>query len=291
MDTVARIKEFTEARGLSVKVVGVPKTIDNDLVEIDHAPGFGSAVKYVATTLREVMIDTGLYPIENVAVVEIMGRDSGWLTAAACLAPPENFPSVPIICLPEVPLDKEGLIDRVNEEVQKCGFAVVAVSEGLKDEFGNYLSAATGTVDKFGHPQLSGTASVLASMIKDKLGCKVRSMDLGTAQRSAGHISSETDLKESFTLGENAYRFASEGKSGIMSALKRVSDDPYTVEYGCVDVSEVANKVKDVPDAWIDRENFSVTAQMVQYLKPLIQGETVVDYKEGLPDYLYDRHN
>ena len=128
-------------------------------------------------------------------------------------------------------------------------------------------------------------------MIKDKLGCKVRSMDLGTAQRSAGHISSETDLKESFTLGENAYRFASEGKSGIMSALKRVSDDPYTVEYGCVDVSEVANKVKDVPDAWIDRENFSVTAQMVQYLKPLIQGETVVDYKEGLPDYLYDRHN
>ena len=290
MDTVARIKTFTESRGLSVKVVGVPKTIDNDLVEIDHAPGFGSAVKYVATTFREVMMDTGLYPLEYVAVVEIMGRDSGWLTAAAVLAPPENFPSEPVICLPEVPFDKEKFIDRVNEEVQKAGFAVVAVSEGLKDKDGNYISASTGYVDKFGHPQLSGTASALAGLIKEAIGCKVRSIDLGSAQRSAGHISSETDINESYNLGENAFRYASEGKSGIMATLTRKGNDPYIVEYGYVDVTKVANRVKDVPPEWIDEDNFTVTADMIHYLRPLTEGETKVDYKEGLPDYLYDRY-
>lgn len=290
MDTVARIKTFTESRGFSVKVVGVPKTIDNDLVEIDHSPGFGSAAKYVATTLREIMMDTGLYPIENVAVVEVMGRDSGWLTAAAALAPPENFPSEPVICLPEVPFDKERFIDRVNEEVQKSGFAVVAVSEGLRDKDGNYISADTGYVDKFGHPQLSGTASAVSGLIKETLGCKVRSIHLGTAQRSAGHISSETDINESYNLGENAFRYASEGKSGIMATLTRSGNDPYNVEYGLADVANVANKIKDVPKEWIDEENFTVTAEMVHYLKPLIKGETKVGYKEGLPDYLYDRH-
>ena len=290
MDTVARIKSFTENQGLSVKVVGVPKTIDNDLVEIDHAPGFGSAAKYVAVSIREIMMDTGLYPIENVAVVEIMGRDSGWLTAAAVLAPPENFPSEPVICLPEVPFDKDRFIGRVNEEVQKTGFAVVAVSEGLKDKDGNYVSDGTGYVDKFGHPQLSGTASVVAGLIKDALGCKVRSMELGSAQRSAGHISSETDINESYNLGENAFRYASEGKSGIMATLTRTGNAPYTVEYGNVDVTKVANRIKDIPAEWIDKDNFTVNAEMVNYLTPLIKGETQVDYKEGLPDYLYDRY-
>ena len=291
MDTVARIKAYTEKQGLDIKVIGVPKTIDNDLVEIDHSPGFGSAVKYVATSVREIMMDTGLYPSENVTVVEIMGRDSGWLTAAAVLAPPENFPSEPIICLPEVPFDKDRFIDRVNEEVQKCGFAVVAVSEGLRDDSGNYIAEASAGVDRFGHPQLGGAATALASMLREKSEYKIRTVELGMAQRSAGHISSETDLKESFTLGENAFKYASEGKSGIMATLKRTGDEPYTVEYGFADVTEVANKVKDVPEAWMDKDNFTVTVEMVQYLKPLIQGETKVDYKEGLPDYLYDRHN
>ena len=291
MDTVARIKAFTESKGLDIKVIGVPKTIDNDLVEIDHAPGFGSAVKYVATSLREVMLDTGLYPTENVTVVEIMGRDSGWLTAAACLAPPEDFPSQPIICLPEIPFNGEAFINRVDEEVQKCGFAVVAVSEGVRGADGRYIGEASEVVDRFGHPQLGGAAGSLAAMIKDAGNYKVRTVELGMAQRSAGHISSETDLKESFALGENAYKYASEGKSGIMATLTRTGDAPYTVEYGCVDVTQVANRVKDVPKEWIDEDNFTLTHEMVQYLKPLIIGETKVDYKDGLPDYLYDRHN
>ena len=198
------------------------------------------------------------------------------------MAPPENFPSEPVICLPEVPFDKERFIDRVNEEVQKSGFAVVAVSEGLRDKDGNYISADTGYVDKFGHPQLSGTASAVSGLIKETLGCKVRSIHLGTAQRSAGHISSETDINESYNLGENAFRYASEGKSGIMATLTRSGNDPYN--------ANVANKIKDVPKEWIDEENFTVTAEMVHYLKPLIKGETKVGYKEGLPDYLYDRH-
>lgn len=291
MDTVARIKEFTENRGLNIKVIGVPKTIDNDLIEIDHTPGFGSAAKYVATTLREVLIDTGLYPIENVTVVEIMGRDSGWLTASAVLAPPENFPSEPIICLPETPFDKDKFIDRVREEVNRAGFAVVAASEGLRDADGEYISANTGALDKFGHPQLSGTASALTGIIRDELGCKVRGIELGTAQRSAGHIASKTDIEESFTLGSNAFKYAESGDSGIMALLRRVGDDPYEVEYGAVDVSKVANAVKGVPKDWIDENNFTVTEEMVRYLRPLIVGEESIEYKDGLPDYLYDRHN
>ena len=288
MDTVARMSEFVKAKGEDIKVVGVPKTVDNDLVEIDHTPGFGSAAKYVATSVREILMDTCIYPYANVAVVEIMGRDAGWLTAAAALAAPEGCSTRPLVYLPEAAFDPEEFIGRVKKETAEHGYAVVAVSEGVRDKDGNYISASEAKLDKFGHPQLSGTGSVLADIIKEKIGCKVRSVELSAAQRSAGHCASATDQKESFTLGQNGCRYALEGKTGVMACLKRTGNDPYEVEYSAADVLGIANKVKGVPLEWIDKENAFVTNEMKEYLRPLIVGETEVRYVDGLPDYLFE---
>lgn len=288
MDTVARMSEFVKAKGDDIKVVGVPKTVDNDLVEIDHTPGFGSAAKYVATSVREIMLDTCIYPYANVAVVEIMGRDAGWLTAAAALAAPEGCSVKPCVYLPETPFDENEFIERIKRLTEEHGYAVAAVSEGIRDKDGKYISASETKLDKFGHPQLSGTGSVLVSLIKEKIGCKVRNIELSVAQRSAGHCASATDLEESFILGQNGCRYALEGQTGVMACLKRISDKPYKVEFSSADVLNIANKVKGVPAEWTDTENAFVTQEMIDYLTPLIQGETKVAYKDGLPDYLFE---
>lgn len=288
MDTVARMSEYVKAKGLDTRVVGVPKTVDNDLVEIDHTPGFGSAAKYVAASVREIMLDTCIYPYANVAIVEVMGRDAGWLTAAASLSSPEDCSVHPLIFLPESTFDENEFIKRVNSAIEKHGYAVAAVSEGIRDKDGNYVSASETKLDKFGHPQLSGTGSVLVSLVKKKLGCKVRGIELATAQRSAGHCASATDLKESFMLGKNACKYALEGRTGVMACLKRVGNNPYEVEFNAEDVLKIANKVKAVPTEWIDEYNAFVTQDMINYLTPLIQGETEVRYKNGLPDYLFE---
>lgn len=288
MDTVARMSEFVKARGEDIKVVGVPKTVDNDLVEIDHTPGFGSAAKYVATSVREIMLDTCIYPYANVAIVEIMGRDAGWLTAAASLSAPDGCSARPLVYLPESAFDEDKFIEKVNEGIKSHGYVVVAVSEGIRDKDGNYISASETKLDKFGHPQLSGTGSVLVSLVKERIGCKVRGIELATAQRSAGHCASATDLAESFKLGQNACRYALEGKTGVMACLKRTSNKPYETEFSAADVLNIANKVKGVPAEWIDEENAFVTQEMIDYLTPLIQGETEVTYKNGLPDYLFE---
>ena len=288
MDTVARMSEYVKNHGMDTKVVGVPKTVDNDLVEIDHTPGFGSAAKYVATTVREIMLDTCIYPYDNVAIVEIMGRDAGWLTAAAALAAPEGSSVRPFVYLPEKPFDDDEFIERINKTLKAHGYAVAAVSEGIRDKDGKYISASESKLDKFGHPQLSGTGSVLAGLVKEKIGCKVRGVELSVAQRSAGHCASAVDLEESFRLGQNACMYALEGQTGVMACLKRVSGSVYRQEYFPADVSEIANKVKGVPEEWIDTENAFVTRDMIDYLTPLIQGETKLLYKNGLPDYLFE---
>lgn len=288
MDTVARMSEFVKAKGEDIKVVGVPKTVDNDLVEIDHTPGFGSAAKYVATSVREIIMDTCIYPYANVAIVEIMGRDAGWLTAAAALSAPEGCSASPLVYLPETAFDPDRFTDKVNKEIGEHGYAVVAVSEGVRDKYGNYISASEAKLDKFGHPQLSGTGSVLADLVKERIGCKVRGIELSAAQRSAGHCASATDQRESFTLGQNGCKYALEGMTGVMACLKRISSDPYEVEYSAEDVLGIANKVKAVPTEWIDVENAFVTDEMTEYLKPLIIGETEVKYTDGLPDYIFE---
>ncbi len=288
MDTVARMSEFVKAKGEDIKVVGVPKTVDNDLVEIDHTPGFGSAAKYVATSVREIILDTCIYPYANVSVMEIMGRDAGWLTAAAALAVPEGCSARPLLYLPEAAFDSDKFIERVRKETEEHGYAVVAVSEGVRDRDGNYISASETKLDKFGHLQLSGTGSVLADRIKEEIGCKVRDIGLSSAQRSAGHCASDTDRKESFKLGQNGCRYALEGKTGVMACLKRTGNSPYEVEYSSEDVLNIANKVKGVPMEWIDLENAFVRQEMINYLRPLIQGESDIPYKDGLPDYIFE---
>lgn len=286
MNTVAALSGYVKAQGLDVNVVGVPKTVDNDLVGIDHTPGFGSAAKYVAATVREIMLDTCLYPFDNVAVVEIMGRDAGWLTAAASLSPIEDWDVQPLIWLPEMPFEKERFMNMVEKRLKKDGFCVAAVSEGIRYEDGSYVSAGEAKSDTFGHPLLSGTGRVLTDMIKNRTGAKVRSIELATAQRSAGHFSSDTDLGEAFELGRRACRYVISGMTGIMSTLERISDEPYKVEYKTADVTQIADKVKNVPEDWIDKENLSVTHEMIKYLKPLITGEPSITFKDGLPDYI-----
>ena len=289
MDTVDKMSEYVKEKGIDVEVIGIPKTIDNDLKLIDHTPGFGSAAKYIAVTVNEIAMDTYIYNIDTVVIVEIMGRNAGWLTAAAALARRQESPAPQLIYLPEVPFNKDDFIQNVKKNLFKHHHVVVAVSEGIKDENGNYISAEGSRVDKFGHVSLSGTGAVLKELVMERIGCKVRSIELNVLQRAAAHISSKTDLEESEKLGENGVKLALEGKTGVMSTIIRKADRPYEVEYSYADIAGIANEEKSIPREWITPEGTDVTEEMMAYLRPLIIGEVDVPYKNGIPDYLIDR--
>lgn len=289
MDTVNKMSAYVKEKNIDVKVIGIPKTIDNDLKLIDHTPGFGSAAKYIAVTINEIAMDTYIYNIDTVVIVEIMGRNAGWLTAAAALARREESPAPQLIYLPEVPFNKDDFIQNVKKNLFKYHHVVVAVSEGIKDEDGNYISAEGSRVDKFGHVSLSGTGNVLKELVTERIGCKVRSIELNVLQRAASHISSKTDIDESEKLGENGVKLALEGKTGVMSTIIRKSDKPYEVEYSYADIEGIANEEKVIPREWITPQGTDVTDEMMDYLRPLIIGEVAVPYKNGIPDYLIDR--
>lgn len=290
MDTVQKLSDYTIANGIDVKVVGIPKTVDNDLNGIDHSPGFGSAAKYIATCVREVAYDTSIYSIKSVHIIEAMGRNAGWLTASSALARQEDMIAPHLIYLPEVPFSVEQFIRDVKEKLEEYNSIIVVVSEGIRDEQGNYISAQSTNVDKFGHAQLSGTGAFLKSVIEEEIGCKVRALEPSVIQRSAGHISSLTDVEEAFNLGYVAVRAAVGGKSGVFSTLRRLSDKPYSVEYTVEDVSVVANAEKKVPRSWINKEGNDVTQEMIAYLRPLIEGIAQTPYRNGMPDYIDIRH-
>jgi len=288
MDTVERLSAFAKEKGSDVKIMGVPKTIDNDLMETDHTPGFGSAAKYIAATIREIACDTFIYPVTTVNIVEIMGRNAGWLTAAAALARTEDGCVAPhLIYLPEVPFEEEVFIQDVKEKIKQYQRVVVAVSEGVKDAKGNYISARSDKMDVFGHVQLNGTGKYLESLVAEHVGCKVRSIELNILQRCASHLASATDLDESFKLGETAVAAALEGHTGEMSVIRRVSDAPYETEYGTAPVNAVANFEKKVPRNWISEEGNDVKEEVLTYLRPLIQGEVETKYVNGLPQVLW----
>lgn len=291
MDTVAKLSTYVHDKGLDIKVIGIPKTIDNDLMMIDHTPGFGSAAKYIATTVREIAMDTFIYNMDTVVIVEIMGRNAGWLTAAAALARNEYNVAPQLIYLPEVLFNTDEFVQKVKKCLFNYHHVIVAVSEGIKGENGKYISAQGGAVDKFGHVRLSGTGEVLGNLITERIGCKVRSIELNVLQRAASHISSATDLEESEQLGKNGVKLALEGKTGVMSTLERISteDGSYAVRYDSADIQNIANEEKKVPKEWITKDGTDVTSEMIDYLKPLIQGEVKVPYKDGMPDYLIDR--
>lgn len=290
MDTVLKLSEYGKRIGSPVRIIGIPKTIDNDLCETDHTPGFGSAAKYIASSLLEISHDTFIYAVKSVTIVEIMGRDSGWLTAAAALARNEYNRAPHLIYLPEVPFDKEDFLLDVKRLLFEQNNVIVAVSEGIRDASGNYISASEQSVDTFGHSQLSGAGKTLEFLVKEKLGVKVRSVEVNVLQRCAAHLASKTDLDEAFALGKKAVALSEEGVTASMVTMNRVSDDPYRVEYGYAEIKHIANEAKSIPVEWINDAGNDIKQPLIDYLAPLIQGEVDVTYKNGLPVYMNVSH-
>ena len=285
MDTVLKLSNYAKEHNHPVQVMGIPKTIDNDLPITDHTPGYGSAAKYVATSLLEIAHDTYIYDMPSVTIVEIMGRNAGWLTAAAALARTSYSPSPDLIYLPEVSLSRQAFVQRVKELQKERQNVIIAVSEGVKGEDGDYLSASGGAVDSFGHKMLSGAATVLEEWITEDIGCKARSVILNVLQRSAGHICSATDINESLMIGAAAVDAALNGITGKMVCYKRISNDPYKVEIITADVDGIANEEKKVPAEWITDCQSDVTEDFISYARPLIEGEIHMSFENGLPSY------
>lgn len=290
MDTVDKLSKYAKLINYDISIIGIPKTIDNDLCETDHTPGFGSAAKYVATTMLEIAHDTYIYDIKSVTIVEIMGRNAGWLTAASALARNSYSNSPHLIYLPERAFSTYNFINDVNKLLEHKKNVIVAVSEGIKDESGKYLSATNSIADEFGHAQLSGTGKYLEHLIKNTIGCKVRSIELNVLQRSAMHISSLTDINESFSLGEYAVKAAEQGLSACMLTITRTVNDPYTIKIDTTPIDKVANAEKSVPLEWINTAGNDVTPEIIDYMRPLIEGEPTIKYKNGIPDYLSIKH-
>ena len=285
MDTVLKLSEYAKRIGSDVRIIGIPKTIDNDLCVTDHTPGFGSAAKYIATSVLEIAHDTAIYPIKSVTIAEIMGRDAGWLTASAALARNEYSKAPHLIYLPEVSFDKEAFLDDVRRELEANDNVVIAVSEGIRDKDGNYITASESAIDSFGHQQLSGAGKALEFLVKENIEVKARSIEVNILQRCAAHCLSATDIDESFKLGQKAVELVGNGETGCMVVLTRLSNSPYTVEYGFESIKNIANEVKSVPREWINEAGNDIKEELVEYLKPLIQGEVSVEYKDGLPRY------
>lgn len=286
MDTVDKLSAYAAQTKSPVRIIGIPKTIDNDLCITDHTPGFGSAAKYVAASLLEIYHDTVIYNLKSVTIVEIMGRDAGWLTAASVLARNGYSPAPHLIYLPEAAFDTESFLKDVSSLLEQHNNIIVAVSEGIRDKDGKYISASSGAVDNFGHSQLSGAGKTLEYLIQDRLGVKVRSIELNVLQRCGSHIASRTDLEESFCQGQHGVSLAAEGKTGLMVTIKRISSEPYQVSYGSAPVREIANGVKSVPAEFINPRGNDVTPEILPYLRPLIQGEPDIRYAQGVPCYL-----
>ncbi len=288
MDTVCKLSEYFKQNNIDVKVIGIPKTIDNDLMCTDHTPGFGSAAKYVAATVQEIARDSSVYSVKSVTVVEIMGRDAGWLTASTCVlkANDENAPH--LIYLPETPFSVERFLEDVKRMLVEHNAVVVAVSEGLKMSDGEYAAEEfqSGHDDAFGHKYLSGIGKCLENIVRKEIGCKVRSIELNVMQRCASHMASKTDVDESVKIGEEAVKAAVNGETGKMMAFKRISDRPYFSEIVTVDANEVANKERLFPKEWINNQGNNVTAFALDYFLPLIQGEVNVLMENGMPVHL-----
>ena len=290
MDTIKKLSDYAETVGNPIRFIGVPKTIDNDLEGTDHTPGYGSAAKYIATVTKELVRDGLIYEMQSVTVIEIMGRNAGWLTGAAVLAKSEDCEGPDMIFLPEVTFDVDEFMHKVAELHKKKKSVVVAVSEGVKTADGHYVCELTDGiefVDAFGHKQLTGTARFLAEKINREVGCKTRAIEFNSLQRCASHIVSRVDITEAYQVGGAAVKEAFEGETGKMIILKRVSDDPYICVTDIYDVHKVANVEKKVPREWINEAGDYVTDEFVNYIRPLIQAELTPIMTDGLPRHLY----
>ena len=292
MDTIKKLSDYAIVKGHSQKFLGVPKTIDNDLALTDHTPGFGSAAKYIAASTKEIIRDAlGLTYNDRstITILEIMGRNAGWLTGATALARTEECEGPDLIYLPEVVFDIDKFRKTTEELLRKKKSVVIAVSEGIKLADGRYvceLSGGAGYVDAFGHKQLQGTAAYLAGYLGAEIGCKTRSIEYSTLQRSASHMASRVDVDEAFMGGGAAVKAADEGDTGKMVVIDRVADDPYMSAAGIYDVHRIANNEKLVPRSWMNREGNYVTEEFINYIEPLIQGDYQPFMVNGLPQHL-----
>ena len=288
MDTVAKLSAYTKEHNYEMVVMGVPKTIDNDLVGTDHTPGFGSAAKYIAVTVQEIIRDCSVYQVPAVTIVELMGRDAGWLTAASAIGRVVNGIEPDLVYLPERVFDLDRFIEDVKAALQKHPNVVVAVSEGLRFANGHYVGEGTqtGAVDVFGHAYLAGTGKALEQAVKAAIGCKVRSVEINLPQRCGAHLASATDLSESVDIGRHAIKAAGEGVTRHMMTVQRAAGEDYRIEISHADVSEIANKIRYVNDEFINEEGNHVTDACCKYLLPLIQGEASGVFENGLPKHL-----
>lgn len=292
MDTIKKLSDYAIVRGYETKFIGVPKTIDNDLALTDHTPGYGSAAKYIGTSTKEIIRDSNAleYGKGLVTVIEIMGRNAGWLTGASALSKGEDCEGPDLIYLPELPFDVEKFVEKVKSLLEKKQSVVVAVSEGIRLADGRYVCELTNGVDyvdAFGHKQLSGTANYLACRIANELNCKARGIELSTLQRAASHLVSRIDIIEAFQVGGAAVKAADEGDTGEMVILERLSDDPYQCTTSLRNVHKVSNVEKVVPRSWINEEGDYVTEEFLNYVRPLIQGDVPPIMVDGIPRHLY----
>lgn len=284
MDTVHKLSEYASRIGYDICIVGVPKTIDNDLAVTDHCPGFGSAAKYIAATVREISRDCAVYDIKSVTIIEIMGRNAGWLTAASVLARSADEPAPHLIYLPERPFDIDSFMNDIKNVPARN--VIVAVSEGIRDKNGKYICepASTGTVDMFGHKKLSGAGKVLEGIVRERTGVRARSIEFGSLQRCASHFASLTDINESMQIGRAGALAATSGKTGVMMYFDRVGD--YKIEIGMKNISEIANVEKVVPDDFISEAGNDVTRGFIDYVTPLILGEPELEIENGVPVHI-----
>ncbi len=288
MDTVAKLTKAAELRGEEMQFIGVPKTIDNDLEGTDHTPGYGSAAKFIATTVQEIIRDCSVYTVPAVTIVEIMGRDAGWLTAAAALPALVWGEGPDLIYVPERVFSMEDFLKDVRKALEKHPNVVVAVSEGICNADGEYVGSLgqSGSVDAFGHKYLAGTGKVLENTVKREIGCKVRSIELSLPQRCAAHLASKTDLEESVRVGRGAVNAANNGKTGCVMTMQREEGNAYAISISSANVQDVANQIRTLPEEFITPEGNQITKEGAAYILPLIQGEVSPKYENGLPYHL-----
>ena len=292
MDTVSKLSRYAAKIQSPIRVIGVPKTIDNDLVETDHTPGFGSAAKFVATTVREIAIDASVYDNKkSVTIVEIMGRHAGWLTAASVLARKFDGDNPVLIYLPEVAFDPDAFIEKVKASLEHTPNLVVCISEGINDGNGTFVCelASDVGVDTFGHKMLTGSGKYLENLVKDRIGVKVRSIELNVCQRCSSSMLSKTDQKEAIASGAYGVKCAVEGATGKMIAFHRsqLASGDYCIDYVMEDVNLICNQEKTVPLEWISKDGSDIKDDFIRYAAPLILGEVTVPTEEGLPKFAY----
>ncbi|MCR5730676.1 MAG: 6-phosphofructokinase [Ruminococcus sp.] len=281
MDTVNKLSEYVYEQGLDVKIIGIPKTIDNDLCITDHTPGFGSAAKYVATTMHEITRDSIVYSIPSVTIVEIMGRHAGWLTASSAVLHAMGETAPHLVYVPEIKFSLERFLADVRQEMSKHKAVIVAVSEGIEVPEG----VQSGVVDNFGHKYLSGIGKYLEEIVRNEIGCKVRSVELNVMQRCSSHVGSKTDIDEAEAIGAAGVRCALEGNTGKVMVFKRVSDTPYTVVIETANSNEIANNEKPLPRKYINSAGNNIRDFAIDYFMPLIQGDLQLVTEHGIPKH------